>query len=143
MANYWNRLFYLCVLSHFSCVQFCDTLWTIACQAPLSIGFSRQEYCSGLSCRTTGDLPDPGIKRDSPASPALQADSLPLSHRGSPFYQSAYSNTASPTQTLLPLCIYPRIHRNRIRSSKVLSFPRGAATLVSVNKLDLESSAVV
>ena len=45
------------------------------------MGFSRQEYWSGLPCPPPGDLPDPGIK---PVSPAAQADSLPLSHQGSP-----------------------------------------------------------
>jgi len=49
------------------------TPWTVALQAPLSMGFSRQEYCSGLPFPSPGDLPDPGIK---PRSPALQADSL-------------------------------------------------------------------
>ena len=49
------------------------TLWTLACQAPLSMGFSRQEYWSGLPA-SPEDLPDTGIK---PGSPALQADSLP------------------------------------------------------------------
>ena len=48
------------------------------------MGFSRQEYWSGLPCPPPGDLPDPGIRPMSPASPALQADSLPLSHRESP-----------------------------------------------------------
>ena len=48
------------------------TPWTVACQAPLSLGFSRQEYWSGLPFPSIGDLPDPGIK---PGSPALQADS--------------------------------------------------------------------
>ena len=48
--------------------------WTIANQAPLSMGFSRQEYWSGLPFPTPGDLPNPGIKA---RSPALQADSLP------------------------------------------------------------------
>ena len=47
------------------------TLWTIACQAPLSMGFSRQEYWSGLSCPPPGDLPDPGIKLASLMSSAL------------------------------------------------------------------------
>ena len=46
------------------------TLWTVACQAPRSMGFSRQEYWSGLPFPSQGDLPDPGIK---PGSPALQA----------------------------------------------------------------------
>ena len=53
-------------------------------QAPLSMGFSRQEYWTGLPFPPPGDLPDPGIEPTSPASPALQADSLPLSQIGSP-----------------------------------------------------------
>ena len=56
-----------------SCVQLFETLWTVACQAPLSMGFSRQEHWSGLPFPSPGGLPDPGIK---PGSPALQADSL-------------------------------------------------------------------
>ena len=67
-----------------SCVQFFVTPWTVACQAPLSMGFSRQEYWSGLPCLPPGDLPNPGIKPESLMSPALQVDSLPLSHRESP-----------------------------------------------------------
>ena len=60
----------------------CDPLdQTIACQSPLSMGFLRQEYWSGLPRPPPGDLPDPGIK---PTSPTLQVDSLPLSHQGSP-----------------------------------------------------------
>ena len=47
------------------------------------MGLSQQEYWSGLPCPPPGDLPDPGIEPVSPASPKLQADSLPLSHRGS------------------------------------------------------------
>ena len=50
------------------------TPWTVACQGPLSIGFSRQEYWSGLPIPSLGDHANPGIK---PRSPALQADSLP------------------------------------------------------------------
>ena len=65
-------------------LRFFVTLWTTVCQAPLSLGFSRQEYWSGLPCPPSGDLPDPGVKSESPASPAFQADSLPLSHWGSP-----------------------------------------------------------
>ena len=69
---------YTCMLSR---VRLFVTPWTVARQAALSMGFSRQEYWSGLPCPAPGDLPNPGIK---PASPALQAGSLPLSHRGSP-----------------------------------------------------------
>jgi len=49
------------------------TPWTAICQAPLSTGFSRQEYWSGLSCPPPGDLPDPEIE---PRSPMFQADSF-------------------------------------------------------------------
>ena len=59
------------MLSHFSCVRLFATLSTVAHQAPLSIGFSRQEYWSGLSCPSPGDLLDPGIEPTSPVSPAL------------------------------------------------------------------------
>ena len=98
------------MLSHFSHILFA-TIWTVASQAPLSMGFSRQEYWSGLPCPPPGDLPDPGMKPTSlmsptladglewfampfsgdllkpgiePAAPALQVDFLLLSHRGSP-----------------------------------------------------------
>ena len=57
------------------------TLWTVACQAPLSMKFSREQYWSGLPFPSPRDLPDPRIK---PRSPALQADSLPLSYERSP-----------------------------------------------------------
>ena len=52
-------------------VQLISTLWTVACQAPLSMGFSRQEYWSGLPCLLPGDLPDPGTEPASLMSPAL------------------------------------------------------------------------
>ena len=71
------------MLSHFSHVQLFMTPWSIAHQAPLSMALSRQEYWSGLPCPPPGDLPDPGIKPMSPMAPALQSDSLPLSHPGS------------------------------------------------------------
>ena len=58
-----------------SCVRLFATPWTVAHQAPLSMGFSRQEYWSGLPFLFPGDLPDPGIEL---------ADSFPLSHLGSP-----------------------------------------------------------
>ena len=59
------------MLSCFSCVQLFATNWTITHQAPLSVGFFRQEYQSGLPCPPPGDLPDPGIKAGPLASPAL------------------------------------------------------------------------
>ena len=61
----------LCVLSRFSRIQLFVTPWTVARQALLSMGFSRQEDWSGWPCPPPGDLPDPGIKPASPMSPAL------------------------------------------------------------------------
>ena len=60
-----------CVLSCFSRVQLFATLWTMACQAPLLVGLSRQEYWSGLPCPLPGDLPDAEIEPASLMSPAL------------------------------------------------------------------------
>ena len=60
-----------CLLSCFSCVQLFVTPWTVVHQAPLSMGFSRQEYWSGLPCPPPRDLSDPGIKPKSLLCPAL------------------------------------------------------------------------
>ena len=77
-------LFYACcMLRHFNWVWFFVTLWTIACQAPLSMGVSRQEYWRWLPCPPSEDLPNPGIKPTSPAAPALQPGSLLLDPQGS------------------------------------------------------------
>ena len=86
--------------AHFSHVQPLSTLWTAARQALLSMGFSRQEYWSGLPCPPPGDLPNPGI--------ALQTNSWPLSHWRSPIYfiesvNSVYmSIPVHPTSSLAP-----------------------------------------
>ena len=74
---------YVCMLSHFSHVQLFATLWTIARESPLSMGFSSQEYWSELPCPSLGDLPSPEIEPASPAPSVLQEDSLLLSHWGS------------------------------------------------------------
>ena len=64
------------MLSH---VRLFATLWTVACQAPLSMGFLRREYWSGLPFPSPGELPDPGIEPH-----GSKADSLPLHHLGNP-----------------------------------------------------------
>ena len=73
-----------------NCVWLFATAWAVTCcQAPLSRGFPRQGYWSGLPFPSPGDLPDPRVE---PTSPALAGDSLPLSHQGSPsVYLSIYS----------------------------------------------------
>ena len=65
-------------LSH---VRLFATPWTVAYQAPLSMGFSRQEYWSGVPLPSPGDLPNPGTE---PGSPALQTDALPSEPPGKP-----------------------------------------------------------
>ena len=86
-------LLYVGVLSCFSHVQLFATSWTIARQAPLSLGFSRQEYWSRLPYPPLGDLLDPGIESTPPVSPTLQADSLPAEPLGKPnliYYRIVY-----------------------------------------------------
>ena len=68
-------------------VRLLATPWTVAYQDPLSMGFSRQEYWSGLPFPSPGDLPDPGIE---PRSPALQADALLTELLGKPLSQYCY-----------------------------------------------------
>ena len=65
-------------------VQLSAAPWTLAHQAPLSVGFPRQEYWSGLWFSFPGELPNSSIKPMSSGSPAPQEDSLPLSHQSSP-----------------------------------------------------------
>ena len=67
------------LLSH---VQLFAIPWTAACQAPLSMGFSRQEYWNGLQFSSPGNLPDPGIEPMSPASPALAGRFFTTEHTG-------------------------------------------------------------
>jgi len=80
-----NREFlwlHVCVLS---CVQLFATPWTVACQAPLSVEFSRQEYCSGLTFATPGELHNPWIKATSLVSPALASGFPTIVPPGNPF----------------------------------------------------------
>ena len=70
-----------CMLSY---VWLCVTPWIVTCQATLSMRFSRQKYWSRLPFPPPGDLPDPGVEFASSVAPALQVDSIPLSHQGSP-----------------------------------------------------------
>ena len=86
------------------------TPWTVACLAPLSMGFSRQEYWSGLPFTSPGDLPEPGIE---PRSPALQADALPSELPGKP----------APPGKFLSL-FFKRDHSGSERLGRQLRFPK-------------------
>ena len=76
-------------------VRFLAAPWTAAYQAPPSVGFSRQEYWSGLPFPSPEDLPDPGIE---PGSPALQADALPSKPPGESVHQEAQKKKPSTKQ---------------------------------------------
>ena len=91
--------FYMCVSSRFSHVQLFAILWTVAHQAPLSMGFSRQEYWSGLPCPPPRDIPNPGIEPTSLMSPALAGRSLPL---------VIYTHTHTHTHTTMQLTLCPK-----------------------------------
>ena len=94
-----NMLFYAYSLSH---GRLFAAPWSIAHQAPLSMGFPWQEYWSGLPCTPPGDLPNPGIEL---RSPALQADSLPAESPGKP------KNTGVGKLSLFQ-CIFPTQESN-------------------------------
>ena len=96
---------YVKLLSH---IRLFATPWTVAHQAPLSMGFSRQEYWSGLPFPSPGNLPYPGIE---PRSPALRADSLPTEPQGKPVYLTScgsglLSNGSSVHPTLCIANVY-------------------------------------
>ena len=77
------------------------TPWTIARQVPLSVGYSRQEYWSGLPFPSPGDFPNPGIE---PRSPALQADSLPSEPRVKPVLEYRKLNAVRSEVLVSQLC---------------------------------------
>ena len=80
-------------------VRLFSTPWTVACQPPLSMGFSRQEYWSELPLPTQGDLPDPGIKPSSLASPTLAGGFFTASSPGKSPYALSTASLKSPQMT--------------------------------------------
>ena len=98
----------ICMLNNLSCVWLLATLWTVAHQAPLCVGFSRQEYWSGLPCTPPGDLSNLGIKPTAVMSSALAGGFLP----GAPpvqFSRSVVSDSLWPheSQHTRPSCLSP------------------------------------
>ena len=94
----------LCLVTQL-CLSVCGP-WTIACQAPLSMGFPRQEYWSGLPFPPSEDLPDPGIK---PRYPVLQGNYSPLEPPGKPRAKIASSTSIAGTSEQLTTCKGKRI----------------------------------
>ena len=130
-----------CMQSHFSCVWLCDPMNCKPATLLCPWGWSRQAYWSQLPCLPPGDLLDPGIKPVSPASPALQEDSLTLSHQENPrksnqFSCSAMSDSLWPhrLQFARPHCPSPtHVHwvDDAIQPSPPLSSPSPPAFSLS------------
>ena len=107
-----------CMLSRFSHVWLFATLWTAAHQAPLSTGFSRQEYWSGLLCPPPGDLPDPGIEPVSLMSPALAGRLFTTSATWETlFYAISDSRVLDTTPVWTQTVTEGRPHKDRRRQS--------------------------
>ena len=110
---------YACMLSRFIRVQLFATPWTVALQAHLSMGFSKQEYWSGLPFPSPGDLPNPGIKHAPLASPALAGRFFSTSaNLGSPLCAIVSPGFQSPT---LPLGSKPDTAQSRYLACQLRS----------------------
>ena len=95
----------VCMLSFFNCVRLFSTPWSIACQVPLSVGFSRQERWSGLPCPPLGDLPDPGTEPVSLLCPALAGGFFTPEPPGKPSVAIRVYSEGKPTGLLCPVLI--------------------------------------
>ena len=121
--NKWDtRLHIVCVLSHFSHVQLLATPWTVAYQASLSMGFSRQEYWSGLPFPPPGDLPNPRIKPASLSSPTLAGRFFTTSTT----WESENRSVMSYSVTSMG-CTVHGILKARILEGVAFSFSRGSS----------------
>ena len=93
----WPLLRLCAALSCFSRVQLFATPWTTTRQAPLFMGFSQQQYWSGVPCPPPEDLPNPGIKSSTLASPALQVNSFTTEPPGKPLLDALVKSSSSVT----------------------------------------------
>ena len=102
-----------CVLSCFSHVQLYATLWTAACQTPLFMRFSRQEYWSGSLCPHPGDLPDPGSEPASCMSPALAGGFLTTSPTWEATFLSKHHVCIILSSSRLVMGVFLSLHFSR------------------------------
>ena len=127
-----NSKEHVCLLSHFRHVQLFVSLWSVAYQAPLSMGFSKQDSWSGLLCPPPGDLPHPGIKLRSPMSPALAGgffttSSICEAHSKEHFFHNrlVYEEVLSFTDELwCPSSWFKMSILNKLVSVMCKSYPR-------------------
>ena len=125
-----------------SCVQLFATPWTVAYHAPLSMGFSRQEYCSGLPFPPPGYLPNPGTEPTSLASPALAGSFFTTVPRGKPKYAIPTLKSELVEQTSLNILLlehFEKAEGNKIFKSLIsVTFIRLFYILYEVNKMKLK-----
>ena len=111
-------------LVHFSCVRLFETPWTVAHQPLLSMGFSKQEYWSGLLCHSPGDLPNPGFEPASLMFPALagrffttsatwEAHTSTSTHT---YITHTHTHTHTPTNTCIHAQTYIYMHACSVMS---------------------------
>ena len=103
------------------CVQLFVTPWTVAYQAPPSMGFSRQDNWSGLPCPPPGNLPDPGME---PGSPYWQANSLPSEPPGKP-YKECYFDSCFVWKSFAVTLKMPLLIPKKV---SLFSFPTSSST---------------
>ena len=114
-------------LSH---VQLFEIPWTVAYKAPLSMGFSRKEYWSGLPFPSPGDLPDPGIK---PGSSTLQADALPSEPPGKP-HSHGYCSYKINFEIMWAYCSHLIILQNYLSILVPIPLHRNSSIIMSYQK---------
>ena len=121
------------MLRCFSHVQLFVTSWIVAHQASLSLGFSRQEYWSTLSCFSSGDLPNPGTE---PESPSLALEFFTISATSVQFSRSVVSDSSQPheSQHARPPCPSPtQTHVHRVSDAIQPSHPLSSPSPLALN----------
>ena len=106
---------YACMLSHFSSVWLSVTPWTVACQVPLSVRFSRQGYWSELPCPPPADVPNPGIKPCLLGLLHCRPILYPLSHLGSHLGPQCLANQPVMDQMSMPLSYWRWVFKEVIK----------------------------
>ena len=116
-----------------SCPTLCNPM-DCSHQSPLSMRLSQQEYWSGLSFPPPGDLPNPGIKPESPVASALQADSLPLSHLGSPRRQTKCELQLSLSNSFASAGVHTHTHTHTHTQQVILTITLKSSSIIIPNQ---------
>ena len=122
-------------------VQLFATLWTVAYQAPPSMGFSRQEYWSGLPFLLTGDLLNPGIK---PGSPTLSADTLPSKPPGKPRRKLDHKKSWAPKDWCFWTVLLEKTLESPLNCKEIQPVhPEGNQSWIFIGSIDVEAETPI